>query len=98
MIGLGLQKFFAFRREKFKLARLISTNFAFQGHGFEFEYSSEDGEKRCFMVCICGWKTNIGSFQNPWSVTEVKTKGNQHLNSVGVEMSGVFAIFSFEDN
>lgn len=98
MIGLGLQKFFAFRRERFKLARLISTSFAFQGHGFEFEYSSEDGEKRCFMVCICGWKTNIGSFQNPWSVTEVKVKGNDHLKSKGIESSGVFAIFSFEND
>ena len=98
MIGLGLQKFFGFRRERFKLARLISTNFAFQGHGFEYEYSSEDGEKRCFMVCACGWKTNIGSFQNPWSVTEVKVKGNNHLKSECIELSGVFAIFTFEDD
>ena len=98
MIGLGLQKFFVFRRERFKLARLFSTNFAYQGHGFEFEYLSEDGDETCFMVCTCGWKTNIGSFQNPWSVTEVKVKGNDHLKSEGIELSGVFAIFSFEND
>jgi hypothetical protein len=98
VIGLGLQKFFVFRREIFKLARLISTNFAIQGHGFEFEYSSENGNKSCLMVCVCGWKTSIGSFQNPWSVTEVKVKGNDHLKSEGIESSGVFAIFSFEDD
>ena len=98
MIGLGLLKFFAFRRERFKLARLISTNFAYQGHGFEFEYSNEDDDERCFMICTCGWKTNIGSFTNPWSVTEVKVKGNNHLKSEGIELSGVFAIFSFEND
>lgn len=98
MIGLGPLKVFAFQRKRFKLARLISTNFAFQGHGFEFEYSSKNGNKRCSMVCTCGWKTNIASFQNPWSVTEVKVKGNDHLKSEGIESSGVFAIFSFGDD
>ena len=68
MIGLGLQKVFAFQRKKFKLAKLISTNFAFQGHGFDFEYSSEDGDKRCFMVCACGWKTNIKVEKNNISI------------------------------
>jgi hypothetical protein len=70
----------------------------FQGHGFEFEYSRENGQESCLMVCICGWETIIDSFQNPWSVTEVKVKGNDHLKSEGIESSGVFAIFSFEDD
>jgi hypothetical protein len=79
------------------LGKLLSTNFVSGDHKFDFKDSSEDGKKQCSMVCLCGWEQRIESFENPWSVIEVKVKGNDHLKSVGIELEGVYAIFSFEN-
>ena len=98
MIGQVQLRYFVLHLKEFDLGKLISTNFINGDHGFDFKYSSEEGKKQCSMVCLCGWEIGIGSFQNPWSVTEVKVKGNDHLKSVGIELEGVFAIFSFEND
>jgi hypothetical protein len=48
------------------------------------------------MVCICGWETDIDSFQHPWSVIEVKVKANQHLAKFGITSYHPACIFDVE--
>ena len=41
------------------MGRLIPTGLPNQGHSIDFEYVGEDKDKKCFMVCECGWKIEI---------------------------------------
>jgi hypothetical protein len=79
------------------MGRLISTGLQSNGHGFEFEYKDQDGHKKCLMVCICGWNTNIDSFQHSWSVIEVKVKVKDHLSSFNINTFHPAAIFDLSD-
>ena len=79
------------------MGHLIATGSESNGHGFEFEYSKIDGLDKCQMVCNCGWNTDIKSFQNPWSVIEVKVKIKEHLADFGIEAYHPGAIFDFKD-
>jgi hypothetical protein len=78
------------------MGRLVPTGFESEGHKFDFEYKTGQSDIGCQMVCICGWETDINSFQHPWSVIEVKVKANQHLAKFGITSYHPACIFDVE--
>jgi len=80
------------------MRHLISTEVSNQGHSMNFEYTGSGEEQKCFMSCQCGWRVEIESFRNSWSVIEVKVRVGKHLKELGInpENSNSQAIFSFD--
>jgi hypothetical protein len=78
------------------MGRLLATDFETNGHKFIFQYLYSNQESSCLMSCTCGWNTNIESFQNSWSVIEVKVKVQEHLVNCGVTTDHPAAIFDLE--
>jgi hypothetical protein len=66
------------------------------GHGFDFSYLSLDDLETCEMLCKCGWRTNIESFDKPWSIIEVGFKAKEHLGVYGVALNDQVAVFKFD--
>ena len=48
------------------------------------EYVGEDKDKKCFMVCECGWKIEIESFRHPWSLIETRVRMRKHMEELGL--------------
>jgi hypothetical protein len=65
------------------MGKLIPTGLPNHGHSTDFEYIGEGVEEQCFMVCECGWKTEIESFQHPWSLIETKVRFQRHMEDLG---------------
>ena len=64
---------------------LIPTGLPNQGHSIDFEYIGDGNEKQCFMVCGCGWKIEIESFQHSWSLIETKIRLQRHMEDFGLK-------------
>lgn len=79
------------------MGHLISTGFVTKGHEFNFEYLDSDDQKKCLMVCKCGWKIAIESFQHTWSIIEVKVRVKSHLANHGIDSFHPAAIFDLSD-
>lgn len=79
------------------MGHLISYLLNNSGHVFDFEYSGLGAEIKCNMKCSCGWRVGIESFQNSWSVIEVKVKATEHLSPVGLEPTHPIALYTFEE-
>ena len=96
MAGRVLLKCFAFHRKKIKLGNLISLRFELNGHGLDFSYSVSEDTQKCEMVCKCGWRTKIESFDKPWSIIEVKHRAAEHFESFGIVLDHQVAIFKMQ--
>lgn len=81
------------------MGHLIPTEIEDQGHQISFEYIGNDTDHNCFAVCLCGWRTEIESFRNPWSVIEVKVKVTKHFEELGIQPrnAAAHAIYSFNE-
>jgi len=79
------------------MGHLIATGVEEQGHQISFEYVGKESKQRCFALCNCGWKVEIESFLNPWSVIEVKVRVARHFEEVEIHPrnAAAHAIFSF---
>lgn len=66
------------------MGRLIPTGLPNQGHSIDFEYTGEDKDMKCFMVCECGWKIEIESFRHPWSLIETRVRMRKHMDELGL--------------
>jgi len=80
------------------MGHLIPTGVPNHGHSINFEYVGFGEEQKCYMGCQCGWRVEIESFRNPWSVTEVKVRVEKHLEELGIDHknSNSQAVFSFD--
>jgi len=80
------------------MGQLIPSGMPNQGHSMNFEYDGAGEAQKCYMSCQCGWRVEIESFRNPWSVTEVKVRVGKHLEDLGISQEGMSnqAIFSFD--
>lgn len=76
---------------------LIPTEVDNSGHIFTFEYPVSGSSITCWMLCSCGWTTNIESFEHSWSVIETKVSATKHLIDFGISSRHPIALFTFED-
>ena len=67
------------------MGRLIPTGVPNQGHPMDLEYTGSGQKMKCFMVCACGWRTEIESFRHPWSLIETRVRAQRHLEELGIE-------------
>ena len=95
--GLDQQRFFVLSQRNHEMGYLIPTEVDNSGHVFTFQYSTTNHDLQCLMKCSCGWSSVIESFQNSWSVIEVKVTANKHLNDFGIYANQSIAIFDFKD-
>ncbi len=58
-----------------KLIRIPSNS----GPNNELIYEGEGESKKCFIVCECGTRMEIGSFRHSWSIIETRVKWEAHL-------------------
>jgi hypothetical protein len=63
---------------------LIPIGLPNQGHSIDFEYIGDGFEEQCFMVCECGWKIEIESYQNAWSLIETRVRLQRHMEEIGL--------------
>jgi hypothetical protein len=67
------------------MGQLISTGVHRDGHSTNFKtFVSKSGNKKCDMVCECGWVKEITSYGNPWCHIEVQVEYNDHLIDCGL--------------
>ena len=66
------------------MGRLIPTGLPNQGHSRDFEYSGEDRNKKCFMVCESGWRVELETFRHQWSLIETKVRVRKHMEEMGL--------------
>ena len=71
--------------EKLAMGKLIPTGLPSQGHSVDFENLGEGKAEKCFMVCECGWRTEIESFRHPWSLIETKVRLRKHMEDLGLK-------------
>ena len=67
------------------MGHLIPTGLPNQGHSINFEYTGQDKDMKCFMVCECRWKIEIESFRHPWSLIETRVRLRKHMEELGIE-------------
>ena len=62
------------------MGQIISTGVYRNGHKAGFKELTIAVDKKCNMICECGWNTEITSFGNPWCTIEIQVRFNDHLN------------------
>lgn len=66
------------------MGHLIPTGLPNQGHSVVFDYVGEDEAKKCYMICACSWKIEIGSFRHSWSIMETRFRMRKHMEEIGL--------------
>ena len=66
------------------MGQVISTGVHRNGHKAGFNEFMLTGDKKCNMICECGWSTEITSFGNPWCTIEIQVRYNDHLIESGL--------------
>ena len=67
------------------MGKLIPTGLPNQGHSIDFKNLGVGESEKCFMVCECGWETEIESFRHPWSLIETKVRLRKHMEDLGLK-------------
>lgn len=70
------------------MGKLIPTGLPNQGHSIDFKNLGVGEAEKCFMVCECGWETEIESFRHSWSLIETRVKMQKHMKELGLGSNG----------
>lgn len=62
------------------MSALILTNLSKGKHKFNLEYIGEGSNKRCYVVCKCGYRHEILYFRNYAGVKEVQRVWEEHTS------------------
>ena len=79
------------------MGQMIATGAARHGHSVDFQYTGEAETRQCFMVCTCGWSTEITAFRGPGSIIESRLKFEKHMKEIGFDLMEDVRKFEDED-
>ena len=61
------------------MSGLILTNLSSGKHKFSLEYRGGEEDKKCFVVCRCGYLKEILNFRSYGGVKEVQRVWDSHI-------------------
>lgn len=60
----------------------LPTGIPNEGHSMRFEYSDQGKQGMCYLCCECGWRAEIKSYRQSWSLLEINFKAKRHFESL----------------